>query len=172
VYLCKCCHGCSPPGRKRLLHYVYRTIIDKQTLRPRREVAAEYPVCPSCKAELDRGATVREVIARYVPWPERGPEPARQVAPPPPAPVVGQPVNLSGVVIKPGGIGFTKKAPPQKPAKPRCDVCGADATGGQVDAETTLCPKHVVGFHAAARELADKVARKEAYPKNGRGAKK
>ncbi len=26
---------------------------------------------------------------------------------------------------------------------PKCDICGADARGGQVTADTTLCPGHV-----------------------------
>ena len=92
MYLCKVCGACSKPKQRKLIHQVLRWIKDRYFGEERQEIAAELPVCKTCKDQLEAGISL-EVLRESPP------------APKPAVPVRGfsasaTPVKLHGSALK------------------------------------------------------------------------
>lgn len=66
-YRCEICQAKCPPSQPRLVHIIYREKVALRLGQPciRKEIAREVPVCGRCKAALDQGTALAELIARH-----------------------------------------------------------------------------------------------------------
>lgn len=150
-YRCRTCGEVVPHGVKRLVHVVVRprkvrgvTARGKDGL-PHMEVAQEVPTCRSCWLALqpvDQGggglplqALMAQVGAR------------RRINSGAPAFIPKAPLPH----WRPRADA-AEDAPPTAPSTPRCDLCGGDATGGQVTDHTVLCPGCLRNLDAAVTD--------------------
>ena len=152
-YRCEICLEAVEPGKSMLRHTVYRA---------NKQVAREIPVCPGCYSALGcgvplvalvaaerkrRAATLLVPAATYAALATPPPANVQPHPPTMPTPVKvapTRPLILGKITHGPGnnGGGGAVAVKPRQPV-PYCDICGADATTGQVTADTVLCKRCV-----------------------------
>ena len=162
-YRCGLCGSQVPPNQPRRVHIIYREIpvvaMNKTLPRSkwgklRSEIAAEIPACQQCLQAIADGVDLHELISEgrklqqveerkrlsrltHSSNPiggdggslevEKSKVKTRFIYPPPP-------VRIPNSEGRNGGVDEREV--------PKCDVCGMDATDGQVTADTVLCAFH------------------------------
>jgi hypothetical protein len=89
-YRCQLCREVVPRSKPRLLHVTYKFV-------PHKQIEREIPVCEGCKRQLDRGASLHELVTPQVVI--TPPKPLPSTSAPPLTKVVTRPVRFSSIEL-------------------------------------------------------------------------
>lgn len=117
MYRCEVCKAVSLPGEPRRVHIICRSVPKSLgSKQSRSEIAREVTICRECKAELDAGVLLADLIrARGVPEGKVAPRPSR--IQPPPKVQGGRPLGNRVIAIRP----HPEPTPPEEAPVPASD---------------------------------------------------
>lgn len=148
-YKCGLCYSVVPPGEPLLKHVQYKRIKDEVTGRMNQQVMNEIPVCGHCNDCLVmHGMTVFQIINQFRPkephYPNQLDESTVKKAERLKREKIPFKYTVENGILKiveqRQEISNEKK---EVKVLPLCDVCGSDASDGQVMPESILCHKHL-----------------------------
>jgi hypothetical protein len=154
-YVCQVCNTPCPAGQSRILHVEYVKVprMTANGLVYGTRIHREVPVCKRCKRCLEDGLTMPEVRKQF--WTDkRAPDRPKHVKP-----------DLGVVQDIKGEVAAVE---PDKPVRPVCDLCGEDATDGQVTEHGIICMDCIRRVNAGSKHHGRRESRKPARSKPGK----
>lgn len=148
-YKCDLCYSVVPSGEPLLKHIQYRKVKDEVTGKNHQQVMKETPVCARCNdCLIIHGMTVFQIVQQFrfrdPVYPNQLDETTAKKA---------ERLKKEKIPFKYTVENGTLKVVEQRKEitnekktikiLPVCDLCGADASEGQVTPESILCHKHL-----------------------------